>query len=376
MRRVALAALAAAACSPRAPAETRATVTSTQVVRASATIAVAAHDDTVYVFTPERAEVVARGTTVARAPAPSGGTFVDAAAIPGPDGERWVVAIAAGRAWRVAPTGELEELGARLGLGDARVLAIASDDRGFAIGLADGLAVSRDGRHVSRFTGDPATRVAIAGDLVAAIDGERVALRDLAAGTQVVFHVPGLQRLGFLAGAEPHPRLVATTARDVYLLERGTLRRQATPRHLSDLAIARDRVWLLADGRLHVLDHHTLAAADPDITGARIFAAPDGDVWLARGAELTRYDTSTRVDQQDWQARVAPVFERACAKCHRPGGEADFDLSTPAAWGAARATVRRVLDSRDMPPAGSPPLDAADRAALEAWLSGAAAAAS
>ncbi|MGE5181480.1 MAG: c-type cytochrome, partial [Acidobacteriota bacterium] len=70
-----------------------------------------------------------------------------------------------------------------------------------------------------------------------------------------------------------------------------------------------------------------------------------------------------------WQAQIAPVFQRVCAHCHLPGGEAGIDLSTAAAWASERAEiVRRVLETRTMPPAGTELTDA-DRAALEHWAS-------
>jgi mono/diheme cytochrome c family protein len=64
-----------------------------------------------------------------------------------------------------------------------------------------------------------------------------------------------------------------------------------------------------------------------------------------------------------------PIFERVCAKCHRPGGAARVDLSTVAAWRAERAElVHRVVETHTMPPAGTPLADA-ERRALTGWLS-------
>jgi mono/diheme cytochrome c family protein len=65
---------------------------------------------------------------------------------------------------------------------------------------------------------------------------------------------------------------------------------------------------------------------------------------------------------------VAPVFQRVCAHCHLPGGDAGLDLSTPAAWAAERIEIeRRVLVTRTMPPAGTE-LPDADRDSLAGWL--------
>jgi mono/diheme cytochrome c family protein len=61
------------------------------------------------------------------------------------------------------------------------------------------------------------------------------------------------------------------------------------------------------------------------------------------------------------------VYRRVCAKCHAPSGDA-IDLSTAAAWRDHRGDLRlRVVDTRTMPPAGTPISDA-DRQALATWL--------
>ena len=123
---------------------------------------------------------------------------------------------------------------------------------------------------------------------------------------------------------------------------------------------------LLRGGVLH-FDCFSGIAGDMTL-GALLAASRTGDAWLATERGLVRAAPGGMHDDPAWLAQVAPVFQRVCAHCHLPGGEADFDLSTAAAWQADRAElVRRVLVTRTMPPAGTE-LSDADRAALEAWL--------
>ena len=72
-------------------------------------------------------------------------------------------------------------------------------------------------------------------------------------------------------------------------------------------------------------------------------------------------------DAASWQRLVKPVFERACVSCHKPGGDADLDLTTPAAWTAWRGEiVQAVLVDRSMPPPGTD-LTETERQALVDW---------
>ncbi|HEY6458624.1 MAG TPA: cytochrome c, partial [Polyangiaceae bacterium] len=95
-----------------------------------------------------------------------------------------------------------------------------------------------------------------------------------------------------------------------------------------------------------------------------------GDVWVLSGGSLQRF---ARVDPEAalgarWSSSLAPVFARACATCHLPGGVSGTDLSSAEAWHSERAAIRRrVVDTRTMPPEGHE-LSDADRAAIRAWL--------
>jgi mono/diheme cytochrome c family protein len=101
---------------------------------------------------------------------------------------------------------------------------------------------------------------------------------------------------------------------------------------------------------------------------AHLFGARDGGIWIADGVRLAGHAVEPHAADPRWRADVEPVFQRVCAHCHLPGGSADLDLSTQAAWTAERGEiVRRVLVTRTMPPAGTE-LGETDRAALARWL--------
>jgi mono/diheme cytochrome c family protein len=92
-------------------------------------------------------------------------------------------------------------------------------------------------------------------------------------------------------------------------------------------------------------------------------------VWVEDAADhATRYTLDMPSDDRAWHEAVEPIFQRVCASCHLPGGDADLDLSTPGAWAFRRAEiVQRVLVERTMPPAGTDITDA-ERKALDSWL--------
>jgi mono/diheme cytochrome c family protein len=115
-----------------------------------------------------------------------------------------------------------------------------------------------------------------------------------------------------------------------------------------------------------VLDRGAWMVTSARHVAGRMFASHTG-VWLddTRGS-MFHYQIDAGADR--WQAQVAPVFQRVCAHCHLPDGEAGIDLSTVASWNRARGEiVHRVLETRTMPPAGTE-LSDADRNALAAWL--------
>lgn len=255
--------------------------------------------DTTYTFDRARVTISRAGAVVARIDAPA--SWAHAAAIPGPDGLQWVVAISDGKLWRVTSLGELEPADVRLGLEGAAALSIAGGDGTYAIGLSDGVAASRDGIHVLRFAGAPAPLVAAGRDVVAVGRPSAIDVLDLARGTSTSFAFAGADRVELVDG-----KLAVFAGDDTYVQDGAVLRRGAIP------------------------------------------------------ASATR---------SEWRSTLEPIFQRACAKCHRPGGAADFDLSTSAAWFAARDKIRDEVSGGTMPPEGESPLSATDRAALERWYS-------
>lgn len=75
---------------------------------------------------------------------------------------------------------------------------------------------------------------------------------------------------------------------------------------------------------------------------------------------------------------VSPILERACQGCHRPGGQAPFELVTYDDTRALSDTIAEVVRDERMPPwyaspttgapfANHPPLTADERATLIAW---------
>jgi mono/diheme cytochrome c family protein len=382
-------------------------------------------DRTTYAFEPGRVTVLRGARVIARVDAP-GQPWTAAVGLAGPDGDRWAVGLAGGALWRVTPTGELELAGARLGIGDARVLAIDASGAGFAIGLAGGVAISRDGVHLERFAGGDATHVALAdsrvavghADAIEVFDLERDADRghdrgpdrgpdrdlegahdrdldrgrdrDLAHATRVTYAVSRPSAVGFAESPGEDARLVALAGGTLYAEDRGVLRRIPAPGKVSDLAVSGSRIWIVASGGLFSLDprQRTLVEVVPALPpGSRLHRASGrtstsapastaanaptsnsaSDIWVSRAGQSVRYSLEPRPSARDWQVVVAPVFQRACSKCHLPDGQADLDLSTPARWAAHATIIHHMVDSQAMPPAGSPISDV-DRQALLGWL--------
>ena len=105
------------------------------------------------------------------------------------------------------------------------------------------------------------------------------------------------------------------------------------------------------------------AAAD------HLFGFAGGDLVLAAPAGLVRLSVGRAADDPRWQAKLRAISQRVGAKCHRPGGSARVDLSARATWRTGRAVlVRRVVETRAMPPAGTS-LEEAERLTLAGGLS-------
>jgi len=70
-----------------------------------------------------------------------------------------------------------------------------------------------------------------------------------------------------------------------------------------------------------------------------------------------------------YRQTVAAVIARECTGCHAPDAlQSDRDLSTYAGLYANRGAVLDQVYACNMPPAGSPSLDTADRVLLLTWL--------
>jgi hypothetical protein len=67
---------------------------------------------------------------------------------------------------------------------------------------------------------------------------------------------------------------------------------------------------------------------------------------------------------------IAPILRSRCGPCHFPGGVEDsqHDYSTYAHVYAQRGTMLNQVYSCSMPPSGSPPPTADERAKLLAWF--------
>lgn len=367
-----LAAVALAACGggrhPGSAAPVVTPIPSAQLAVGSE-VALVMLDGIGYAFDRERVAVLRGAQVVARANAP-GQPWTAAVALAGPDGARWAVGLAAGALWRVTSTGELEPIGARLGIGDARVLSVDAAGTGFAIGLAGGVAFSRDGVHLERFSGGDVTHVAIANERVAVGRADSIEVFDLEHSTRVVYPVDRPRAVAFTGatGASGDARLIVMAGDIAYSEDQGSLRRIAVPGQVRGLAVSGSRIWLVVDGGLFSLDQRALVEAIPTLpSGALIHRASASDVWVSHAGQSIRYSLDARNTATDWQAVVAPVFQRACSKCHMPDGEADLDLSTAAQWAAHTDAIHHMVDTQQMPPAGAPMSDA-DRVTLQHWL--------
>ena len=378
MTRAAALAVVLAACGGAPPAVRPLALSSSPPLALDATSPVAVVDqgDLQVVLGSQVATLVRGGAVAARVEAPH--AWIAGATIAAPDGTgRWVVAVdAGGAAWRLTPSGEREAIADRFGLGDAKVLDVGGAGATTAFALADAVAYTTDGLHVARVPAAGASHMAVARGMLAravagtAARGAYLEKWDLVRGTRVTYPIAA-EHVAFLDANSEHPRLVASAGDRLWVDDGGDLRPLAAPAPVQGLAARGGRLWVEAGGKLLALDGGRLVPTDVREPTLQLLAAsPSGDAWLATGRGLVRYSAAGAAASADpsWQAQVAPVFQRVCSKCHLPGGDADIDLSTAAAWHAERPEiVRRVLVDRTMPPAGTE-LSDADRAALAAWL--------
>ncbi|MFT3694396.1 MAG: cytochrome c [Kofleriaceae bacterium] len=294
--------------------------------------------------------------------------WTSAAAVDALDGDgKWIVATRFdGTLWHVRLDGELDPIASRFGVTEP-VRAVAGSGATVALLLDHALLVTNDGHHVTRFALDtPYQRLAAAKDRVALASESAIDVWDLAQGKRQTFHVEHAMP-AFLAADSKDSRLVATAPGEVWI-ERDTKLQPLDAGGITAAAVAGTRVWIEVGKRLFIVSDH--AALDTTVASAGnepLFGAPNGDVWIG-AAGLRRYALGQTDGDPDWRAKIQPIFQKVCAHCHLPGGDAGVDLSTPESWAAERAQIKdRVLVDKTMPPAGTD-LDDTDRATLAAYL--------
>jgi hypothetical protein len=300
---------------------------------------------------------------------------VRGASIAAPDGDgRGVIAIDEdGVPWHLTLSGERDAVADRFGLAGAKIIDIAASGSTFAVDLGEAIAYSTDGKQLQRAVTGRSHDLAVArGTLARVATGtkgipDHLERWDLAHGTRVMYAIAPTG-VAFLDADSDHPRLVAATMDTLWVETDGKLVPHAMPNVPAALVARGTRAWLSSGlGQLWVLDGERVVPARSDAHRAVVLAASTtGDAWVTTERGLVRY--SRVATDSAWDSQVAPVFQRVCSHCHLPGGSADIDLSTVAAWRGNRAEIiRRVLVTRTMPPAGTD-LGDGERRALETWL--------
>jgi cytochrome c5 len=332
-------------------------------------IAVAEQGDALYLFARDRLTVERAGTAMTTVLPPKG-QWAAAATIPALDGEgTWVVARStAGGLWRITATGDIEPIHDRLGL-PSDLHSISAAATTFGVTLDTGIAIMQDRKHVLRFsTSTPGNLVAGRDRMALLHDFGRFDVWDLAHDTHVEYRVPDAIHGAFLDAAHS-PRLVVASETTLFVEGTDGLHPIAAPGRIRELAVAGSRLWVATMTGLYFVEAGRFVRTDADPARARLFGLANGDVLLVTPhAPITRLGVDHQSDDPTWDASIKPVFQRVCSKCHLPGGTAQVDLSTPAAWHTEHdELVRRIVETRTMPPAGTE-LSDADRKALADWL--------
>ena len=365
--------LGALACRSAAPARSEA-ITRTPIATAGDVVAVVELGDALYVFARDRV-TIERGVAIAASvPAPAS-RWAEAIAMPALDEPgRWVVArTESGALWRITASGDVEPIDDRLGV-PPRVRSIASSGSTVVLALDDGIAIQRDRAHLARFDG-PTGAVIAARDRIAIRRGDDLEVWDLVDQTRMHYRVPGAIAAAFTGDASRGTLVVAT--RDALFVETATTLRQLAVPGLHDLAAAGSRLWIATARGVELFDGAALVNTAVRATATdHLFGIDNGDVIVTSAthapATLARLAVDRAADRAaddpQWRATVLPIFERVCARCHRPGGDAGVDLSTAAAWRRERGElVHRLVETHTMPPAGIT-LDEPDRRVLAGWL--------
>lgn len=307
--------------------------------------------------------VVAVDRTVAR--------WVSAGTLPAPDGSGTsIVGVDGdGRVRRLFGKSALEPVSERFGLTGEHVTGIATLGGGVSgFRLADGIAVA-DGKAVTRYATGPLAAFTGGGGR-AALGGDPLRVFDVAKKTVSAFTVP--DRASFVA-VTARGRLFVATPEAIWAEDDCgdlTLRFEAAGMTIHGLAAAAERVWFADGAELGVIE----GARVRETKGAKVSPAaeltgsPSGDVWTLTAGALARFAVVGEGGPA-WDETIAPVFRRSCETCHRAGGEAGISLGTSESWEKRRGKIRaRVLVDCTMPPPGGPPLAAANREAIRAWL--------
>lgn len=333
--------------------------------------AVADCGELVIVLGDDGASVLSANAIVARDGSAKGWTT--AVSLVAPDGTTpWLVGIdPAGKVHRLRGMTAFEDVTARYGLGDRKVrgatlagtakVAFLLDDR-VALGSASNIAVYP--------TTDRLSTIAGGGDFVAGITKDAVVLVNATNAVPTRFALPGVTA----AVVDARGRLHATTDRAVYAADAsGALALVLDAGHdgIHGLVASGRRVWFADRGELGVVDGDRVAETSGLGLGVRatLHRSSSDDVWVIDDGKLSRYAIEgARPAERSWSATIGPVFARACASCHQPGGISGIDLSTEKAWTTKAGEVRtRVLVEKTMPPTGHALADA-DRAAIATWF--------
>jgi mono/diheme cytochrome c family protein len=329
----------------------------------------AADDGTRRLLLTAQAAWILRGTGAER----SAGArpWTKAALIPAADGRgTWAVGLDRnGRLWRARPGVDLDEVSDRYGLDRETLRDVSAAGGRLVAFLLDGAVAVADGRRVLRFPAPGARALAGGGRLLALVFADRIETLDLTKPEAPPRRSYPLQAVS--AGVDTRGTLYAATAKAVYRADGGTLRL---------IYAAADRIrWLTAAGpRAWFADGSVLLALDDGVAVAQGTPAPDdpvaagdGNLWLVDRGHATRVIPSQATAAEErWAQLVRPIFTGACGECHRPDGKSGVDLSTAAAWLAARDEIReRVLVRHTMPPTGRT-LSEEDRATIAAWIRG------
>jgi len=298
----------------------------------------------------------------------------DGAVVRGPEGSPVVVGIdGTGRVLALRALSRFEDVSARYALDGLRVRSAVALDAARVGFLSDGAMTIVDSRHSRRFPAAvavPPSSLVGGGGFGAVVSADGLRLFDASTFEAHRYALTGMTA----AALGDDGRLYVLTPRALY-----------AERPAGDLAIVFDaqanvlhglvasgkRIWFGDGDRLGVVDGDHVAEAERVISPeAKLAASPSGDVWVIDRESARRFSVDTGGAADAWAATLAPIFARACASCHRPGGVSGTDLSSVDAWRAERAAIEeRVVIQHQMPPEGHPISDA-DRQVIHAWAHG------